>query len=112
MFEVDQHMMAGHVVVDKHFNTYLHSDGSHIVGCPECWPTREQAQAVLDKYRPPYVWKHGDVFTSGRYTQIFLEPGSGPMTCVLDKAGKFGTPDSQLPGAIFLFNIKDKLGNS
>ncbi len=77
-------------IVDDNHN-YLHSDGV-VYPCGEYWPTKKQAQAVLDKFRcfekfarlafsysmgtasfqtkiepkPKHVWKHGDVFRTSR----------------------------------------------
>lgn len=113
MFEIREHMIAGFVIAPTDEPShYLHSDGSIYYGCPECWPTREHAQAVLDKYQPPeHVWKHGDVFKNPgvREPQIYLEHADGPIVCVLEEAGRGGTPEIQLSCATFLFNIKDKL---
>ena len=87
---------------DKRTNEYLHSDGSvYDNQCAEWWPTEEQAQIVLDKYRrvekfvrfassygmdtasflaelkpvepPAHVWVHGDVFESRNSLFILLE---------------------------------------
>lgn len=70
-------------IIDDNHN-YLHSDGV-VYPCGEYWPTQEQAQAVLDKYRyieksvrlvrsysmgvasflakitPKHVWVEGDI---------------------------------------------------
>jgi hypothetical protein len=58
-----------------------------------------------------HIWKHGDVFKNEGVDepQIYLEPSSGPMTCLLKSPNRAGTPGIQLKGAAFLFNIKDKL---
>lgn len=65
----------------------------------------------LDPIEPPYVWKHGDVFTHiGGGTWLYAIPGVGEMPVVicLTRPGG-GTLKIQLKDGIFLFNIKDKL---
>ena len=82
-------------IVDDNYN-YLHSDGV-VYPCGEYWPTKEQAQAVLDKFRhaekfarlafsysmgtasfqtkiepkPKHIWVHG----------MCLSPHGGPCLC-------------------------------
>lgn len=98
---------------------YLHCDGS-ILSTREYWPTKEQAQVVLDKYRPAHVWVHGDVFAqeNGDYPKIYIHViDEEPQVfhfCGL--TGNRGLPAlntakvyTDWPGTVFLFNIKDKL---
>lgn len=95
------------IVDDNH--KYLHSDGV-VYPCGEYWPTEKQAQAVLDKFQPRHKWVHGDVFAnvvSDRW--IYLCPESVPIVVDMNRAGGGGTPECQLEGATFLFNIKDAL---
>ena len=94
-------------------DNHLHSDGS-VYRTPEYWPTRELAQAVLDKYQPKHVWEHGDIFMSGNLLMIYIQycydklpqaiclnpPVHGPAT---------GRMNARLARSTFLFNIKDKL---
>ena len=93
---------------------FLHSDGS-VHRTVEYWPTRELAQAVLDKYQPQHIWKHGDVFENHTGNiHIYLEPHSGPIAVNLLNSGRgMGrTPGMQMRPAAeptFLFNIKDAL---
>jgi hypothetical protein len=103
------------VVRDEGMN-HLHCDGSVYHMCPEYWPTREQAQAVLDKHRP-HVWKHGDVFRrkSGA-VDIYIMLNAGPIVYNLRSKYYRGHPGTAAPDykvcladAKFLFNIKDKL---
>lgn len=93
--------------------TCLHSDGSIYDGhCAEWWPTREQAQAVLDKYQPVHVWEHGDVFDVGGCKMMYLrwyDHRSGVMHLDTFNTGVHNRVDDYLCGATFLFNIKDKL---
>lgn len=51
MLVTEQHIIAGWVVVKEGSDLYLHSDGNLYWGCPECWPSEEQAYTVLVKYR-------------------------------------------------------------
>ncbi len=100
---------------DKARRQFLHSDGS--VHCTvEYWPTRELAQAVLDKYQPEHVWVHGDVFRSaaGGWVGVFFHltfPNSLPMVFSLDGHKAIHGDDvvDCIISAKFLFNIKDKL---
>jgi len=107
--------------VEDHNKNFLHSDG-RVLRTREYWPTEEQAQAVLDKYRlePPHVWVHGDVFAqeNGDYPKIYIHViDEEPQVfhfCGL--TGNRGLPAlntakvyTDWPGTVFLFNIKDKL---
>jgi hypothetical protein len=99
-------------IVDNNHN-YLHSDGV-VYPCGEYWPTREQAQAVLDKFQPappPHVWTHGDVFENSAGVFIYFEPYGGKVTINVLRSKGSGTPNIQLPGSTFLFNIKDALSD-
>ncbi|KKK57424.1 hypothetical protein LCGC14_3054590, partial [marine sediment metagenome] len=98
---------------------YMHSDGSVLNTC-EYWPTRELAQAVLDKYQPAHVWVHGDVFDdgNGQWPKIYIHiMGEKPQVFRLcGPIGENGMPTLSMvksytncPGVTFLFNIKDKL---
>lgn len=59
----------GSIILDTYFisdgdRDYMHRDGEVIHDACEYFPTEEQAQAVLDKFRPtppPHVWVDGDV---------------------------------------------------
>jgi hypothetical protein len=121
MFEVKRtsNMRGANVfkIVDDNHN-YLHSDGA-VYNCGEYWPTREQAQVVLDKYRPLHVWRHGDVFVGmdgEKYMYFRLVQGyprGVPMVFSLD--GYIVYRGSKIipicKYATFLFNINDKLGD-
>ena len=120
MFKVTQWTSTGNWSITDENKNYMHGDGSVFHRCGEYWPTREQAQAVLDKYQPPHVWKHGDVFKreSGTvliylivnkgpviysvYSPYHVYPGYHPMVAAPN-------PEVCLSDATFLFNIKDKL---
>ena len=101
---------------DDVWKEFLHSDGSvwHTV---EYWPTRELAQAVLDKYQPQHVWKHGDVFKSHKngeammYTNALGEQDRVFYLCSPpDPYEVITTPVQEyLDKNMFLFNIKDAL---
>ena len=123
MFEVNE-LLSIHqfkiIGVDAQRGVCLHSDGS-ILTTSEYWPTREQAQAVLDEFQPKHVWKHGDVF---RWTEnkgdgsamIHLELDEGPVVYTLVPGLKYcinyhpavacPEPIELLADATFLFNIK------
>jgi len=104
-------------IVDDNYN-YLHSDGA-IYPCGEYWPTRKQAQAVLDKFQPKHIWKHGDVFRNGNKhnpgTMMYLHPekdyrGREPQVVYVHKdTYPYAPVEQYTDGATFLFNIKDKL---
>ena len=96
--------------VSDGFDNYLHSDGS-VLSCAEFWPTREQAQAVLDKYQPEHVWEHGDVFKRESGTvMIYIDTiGKGASVFCVDHKPYVNGGLSCTDGATFLFNIKDKL---
>jgi hypothetical protein len=94
----------------------MHQDGSIVSKCSERWPTREQAQAVLDKYQPKHEWKHGDVFRLNgltAYTMMYIDtctPDDPPsVVYVNDNTRACGPTAEYLAGAMFLFNIKDRL---
>jgi hypothetical protein len=112
MFKVKQWRKAGNwSIVNKHVD-FMHRDGEVVSNCPQYWPTREQAQAVLDRYQPPHVWEHGDVFenvVSSRWIYLCPNREAEPIVVNLNRAGGGGTPATQLAEATFLFNIKDKL---
>lgn len=107
------------VLVDSARNG-LHSDGSIYYRCYEFFPTQEDAQAVLDKFRPElkHVWKHGDVFESGHPLNpgimMLVQPGLPynikPCVVWLNTDCHAYSPVSEyLVGAKFLFNIKEKI---
>lgn len=110
MFRVKQN--SGYFQISDKNGKHLHSDGS-ILKTIEYWPTREQAQAVLDKYQPAHVWEHGDVFEEKRgTTMIYLVIDATPYVyCCPGPC--WGAHDnsvsSYLQNATFLFNIKEKL---
>ena len=96
---------------------YLHSNGD-ILSTTEYWPTMEQAQAVLDKYRPKHKWEHGDVFDYSGSIMIYLHPNGGKVEVYYIGGINAGiiagsTPDSYLCDldypVKFLFNIKEKI---
>ena len=117
MFKVTRWTNTGNWSITDEYRNFLHTDGEAYYRCGEYWPTRELAQAVLDKYQPPHVWEHGDVFsvlvecghdihmmfvhiTHDRATMIRL---SDKGTLVQEEY-----PD-YLKNATFLFNIREKL---
>ena len=94
----------------NHIRDYLHSNGK-VYGTREYWPTPELAQAVLDKYQPPHVWEHGDVFENwGGVIMIYLMPNTGPeVRSIVCQCTGTCNVISQLEDATFLFNIREKL---
>ena len=113
MFKVTKWTNSGNWSITDENRNYMHGDGSVFHRCGEYWPTREQAQAVLDKYQPPHVWEHGDVFEdrTGRYIMMYLNPKFGKeQVCHLNHNLAAGCRVSRyFRSATFLFNIKDKL---
>jgi hypothetical protein len=116
MFEVKGYWDDNYYIGNGHGN-YMHRDGEIVSGACEYWPTREQAQAVLDKYQPPHVWKHGDVFKNRVGVCMILVQNHDSTEervfclapyCDLDHPDV----DHWLRNATFLFNINDKLGDS
>ncbi len=101
--------------VEDHNKNYIHSDG-RILSTREYWPTEEQAQAVLDKYRPKHVWKHGDVFTNcGGATWLYSIKGDIPDVICISGSDGDGTLEIQMDESVgikFLFNIKAKLSDT
>ena len=96
-------------------DNYLHSDG-RVFNTPEYFPTREAAQAVLDKFqpKPKHEWKHGDVFkTSSGVIMMYHEFTAGRKSEVVCVVGLCGGPslnmEYSLQDATFLFNIKEKI---
>ena len=113
MFEVKLgSTILGTYCISDDYRNYMHRDGEVIYNTCEYWPTREQAQAVLDKFRPVHVWKHADVLQHGLTTMIYLTPSTGPelrsISC--ECTGRY-EPENYLKDATFLFNIKSKLYN-
>jgi len=116
MFKVTKWTNNGNWSVTDENRNYMHADGSVFHRCGEYWPTREQAQVVLDKHQPPHVWKHGDVFKDedgclamcAHITHVTIPQIihlTGPDT------GSYERWEED-HNATFLFNIKDKLGDS
>ena len=92
----------------------MHRDGEIVHGATEYWPTREQAQAVLDKFQfqPPHVWKRGDVFYYSNCIMVYWEQADQPRVSYMeDGLTASCNVTSYLKYATFLFNIKDKLGD-
>lgn len=110
MFRVEE-CIARNCFVLQDGDVYLHSDGS-IYGTGEYWPTREDAQAVLDKFQPKHVWKHGDVFINRTgTTMIYIMLINKPQIfcCPGECSGHVTDMEYYLENAKFLFNIKEKI---
>ena len=106
MFKVEQ--CQSYKIVNEQ-GDFLHSDGTKLPR-GEFWPTKEQAQAVLDRHQPKHVWVHGDVFTVGRYPMVYIREGSSVYIYHLTPCHTVThTLKTYLKDATFLFNIKDKL---
>ena len=120
MFKVHRFTSTGNWSVTDENHDCMHADGSVYHRCGEYWPTKEQAQAVLDKHQPPHVWEHGDVFKreSGAVL-IYLVVDAGPVAyCVRpdyhphpDYHPAVAVPNLKvcLSDATFLFNVEGKL---
>ncbi len=117
MFSIRVYISGSFYIMERESgtNNYLHGDGS-VLSMREYWPIREQAQAVLDKYQPPHVWKVGDILEYKGKVYVFILMcnnmqqlvGLGPFGRVGLLGGKYHI-DVILAGATFLFNINDKL---
>ena len=80
----------------------------------------EKAQKDLEN-PPQHIWKHGDVFVNINeevmicYNDVTRGAGNGLLRaiCIVCESGLVGCcthrMEAFLPGAKFLFNIKDKL---
>ena len=110
-----RHSISFIVCINK--NNCLHSDG-RIFPTREYFPTREDAQKILDKFhpKPEHVWENGDVFESGVGLQnpmIYHHYGDNRKDQVFSLDVNIGGPARNfaacLGGATFLFNIKEKL---
>lgn len=93
----------------------LHSDGQ-ILQTREYWPTEAQAQAVLDKFQPPHVWVHGDVFKAASncgldHPMMYVTTGGyGPYVIHLTNYQvRSRCLENYLENATFLFNIRSKI---
>lgn len=117
MFSIEQ-VPCGHYCIVNECAASLHSNGT-IYRTNEYFPTREDAQAVLDKFRPQHVWEHGDVFSiPGGYTMIYMNAKyatHGPQVFyigfndgLIDLNASCSIED-YLKIATFLFNIKEKI---
>ena len=111
MFKVTEYCTGSYQIING--DKRLHSDGS-IYETTEYWPTRELAQAVLDKYQPvpKHVWKHGDVFkTPGYLIMMFVKTHDKPAKVIYLNDDMNATCKTQeyLGNATFLFNIREKL---
>jgi len=112
MFKIKQNTLqfCPFYVLDG-INNFLHSDGS-IFDTPEYFPTKEDAQKVLDKFQPEHKWEHGDVFkTSDGFLMLYIhsthcEPQVIYLIAIMAATCK---PDAYLIDAEFLYNIKEKL---
>ena len=112
MFEVKEANLAdAYLIWNKVDDSFLHSNGNIFPACPEWWPTRELAQAVLDKYQPKHVWEHGDVFEGTLYTMMFLHSKHERPTVVYlnSDIAALQSVSRYLENATFLFNIREKL---
>ena len=112
MFKIDECITSKSFAIRRGMS-YLHSDGS-IYRTGAYFPTREDAQKVLDKFQPKHVWVHGDVFMSGCLPMIYFEYAcqKAPQAICLTRpiAGPaLGNMDHRLKTAKFLFNILEKL---
>lgn len=120
MFEIRKWRQGyGNYYLKDKDGDFLHSDGQIYHHAAEYWPTRALAQTVLDKYLPPHVWKHGDVFRRSSGTvMVYIVVDDGPIVyCVYPSdnfypdyhPGSRGDLNACLLDATFLFNIKEKL---
>ncbi len=94
----------------------MHRDGTIVYQAEEYWPAEKEAQAVLAKFQPKHVWRHGDVFKFNRSfnegTMIYLENSTNftPEVRYVNTAAKASEDiEYYLVKATFLFNIENKL---
>lgn len=69
----------------------------------------------LEPAEPPHVWKRGDVFKSVGNIMVYWEQAQKPRVSYVDygyTVGDLVEAEVYLAKATFLFNIKDKLGDS
>jgi len=92
---------------------YLHRDGEVVNSAAEYWRTKKEAEAVLEKFYPKHVWKHGDVFTNcGGSEWLYVNIDSNKPFIICLSVRCYGDIDIQMAKKYdvkFLFNIKDKL---
>lgn len=108
----NQNDVTFYIQDDKVWKQFLHSDGS-TYRTVEYFPTREQAQAVLDKFRPEHVWEHGDVFDNDGGRMMYLNPCHGREQMVWINAPMVASSSMETyhRDCTFLFNIKDALSD-
>ena len=114
MFEIESNNGYSHFLIMKEGGRYLHCDG-RVLGVCEYFETKEDAQAVLDKFCPPkskHVWKHGDVFKYRECFMMFLHPqwnkDDQTVVYLIPATMNPGLPiNDYLEDAKFLFNIND-----
>lgn len=111
MFTIQKYVDS-FILHDTRNGNNLHSDGS-VYKTAEYFPTLEVAQAVLDKYQPQYVHKHGDILVNNDgVSVIYLVINCIPRAYCL---GSYGVPRwgrelaEFLTGAKFLFNVNDRI---
>ena len=115
MFKIYEHGYSSFYIardLGNHIRDYLHSDGE-VFGTKEYWPTRELAQAVLNKYQPPHVWDHGDVFRTKHGMLMICFGFYGLLTpkafCLNGPIMGPVVSGDPFERATFLFNIREKL---
>ena len=118
MFEIRQWRSGNNYCVAETISAgewnYLHSNGKIYHCAAEYWPTKEEAQAVLDKFQPKHISKHGDVFESARgikmiYMHYYSNRPAQAIGLIEPVAGPALDMDSCMDGAEFLFNIREKI---
>ena len=110
MFEVKAYGTGRSWYIGDSKYNYMHRDGE-VLSTREYWPTEEQAQAVLDKFQPKHVWRHGDVFKTWAFTMMYIHSRTGTQQVVYLDSDREPTRwvSGCLNGATFLFNIADKI---
>lgn len=116
MFDVSQPCKKGNWCireqVENRDHRFMHRDGEIVLNCAEYWPAKEQAQAVLDKYQPPHVWEHGDIFDVGGCKMMYLhwyDHRAGVIHLDMSDTYVHNSVADYLCNATFLFNIKSRL---
>ena len=120
MFEIRQFRNGSNYCIAETIRSgewnYLHSNGKIYHCAAEYWPTKSEAQAILDKFypKPKHVWEHGDVFvTKGGLFMIYIAPiyNKPPLAFCLTSpiGGPADDTDDCLSRSKFLFNIREKI---
>ncbi len=120
MLEIRTNVGYSYFFIVTNGDRYLHCDGRILDVC-EYFETKEDAQAVLDKFypKPEHVWEHGDVFSEEKAgLMIYMNAKyseHGPQVFYIRTDSGYsdldtnGPVQSYLEHAKFLYNIREKI---